>query len=254
MDQIGIDNIILLSAKKSKFSKNIIKYGIYSMMAGSFCSIGMAFAYSAGAGFYDSLGVSALYKLAIGIAFALSFTLIIFAGSELFTGNVLTMTIGSLTKEVSVFTAVKICTFCYTLNLIGAAIMGLIIAYSGALDGTSGHLILEACSVKTTLPFIKAFLKGFMCNVMVCLGIWMVAKIKSEVAKMIALVWVIAGFVTPGYEHSIANGGLFAMTAVLSIEQITISGVLANLIPVSLGNVFGGMFIAFVYWFAGKNE
>ena len=254
MDQIGINSVMQLATKKSKFSKKIVKYGVYSLMAGSFCSIGMAFAYSAGAGFYDSSGVSSLYKLAIGIAFALSFTLIIFAGSELFTGNVFTLTMGSLTKEINFLTAIKVCTFCYTLNLIGAALMGLIIAHSGALDGTSGHLVLEASTAKTTLPFMKAFLKGFMCNVLVCLGIWMVAKIKSEVAKMIALVWVIAGFVAPGYEHSIANGGLFAMTSVLSVDHITVSGILANLVPVSLGNVFGGMFIAFVYWFGGKEE
>ena len=254
MDQIGIDNIILSCMNKNNFSKKPTKYALYSIMAGCFCSIGMAFAYSAGAVFYDSASVYTLYKLAIGITFALAFTLIIFAGSELFTGNVFTMSMGVMAKKARVFSAIRVCTFCYIFNLIGAAAMGIIIAYSGSLDGTSGVLMIESCLVKTTLPFTKALLKGFMCNILISLGIWMMAKMKSDVAKMIAIIWVVSGFVTPGYEHSIANSGLFAMTSVLSTGQITLSGIVANLLPVTLGNILGGLFIAFVYWFGGKTD
>lgn len=254
MEHENLQTIAAAAAKKLRFFSNKWKYLLYAMLAGCFCSIGMAFAYSAGTGFYLSPAVSGLYKLAIGICFALSFTLIVFAGSELFTGNVMVMTVGVLNKTTKLAETVFMLIFCYLSNLAGAAFMAWLIASAGLVDGSVGELLIDASAAKMAIPFAQAFFRGVLCNIMVCLGTWMISKIKSETAKMIALVWVVAGFVTPGYEHSIANTGLFTMAALSSIQNPAISmmGAFSNMLPVTLGNIAGGVFVGVIYWASGS--
>lgn len=257
MENQNILSVASSAANKVNFFKTSKEqYAVYSIIAGCFCSIGMVFAYSAGAGVYGSQAFSSLYKLAIGISFALSFTLIIFAGSELFTGNVLVMTIGMLEKKITIFDTVKLLALCYAANITGAVLMGLLFASTGLLDSPMGKLLLEACKLKTQIPFMQALSRGILCNVLVCLGTWCVSKLKSESGKMIVLVWVVAGFVTPGFEHSIANAGLFTMAAFVpgSAGFINFQGILSNMIPVTIGNIIGGsMLVGLGYWFSGKS-
>jgi len=214
----------------------------------------MAFAYNAASGFYASPSLSGVSNLIMGIAFALSFTLITFAGSELFTGNVFVITVGALSKKITFKNAISILLFCYIGNLIGASIMGAIISMSGVMSNTAGEMLEAFCLTKISLPIHQLFLRGVMCNVLVCLGTWMASKIKSDIARMTALLWVVAGFVTSGYEHSIANAGLFTMNALSnSVPPDYIQGVLKNMCFVTLGNIVGGaLIVACGYWFANR--
>jgi len=255
MDQEALVNVARSAAQKVVFWRHTWQFVIYSAIAGAFCSIGMAFAYSVGAEFYFTPSLREFYKLGIGIAFSLSFTLIIFAGSELFTSNVFVMTTGLLCRSVSFREAVGVLALCYVSNLAGAAFMASVFAMTGLLDGHTGELLVTSTVIKMKLPFVQALFRGIMCNILVCLGHWAMSKAKSEVAKLIIIIWVVAGFVTPGYEHSIANAGIFTMafSAPMASSELIVSGIWTNLIPVSIGNLLGGaVFVAAPYWLASR--
>lgn len=258
MEQKGLDRIFALGEKKLKYSKNYGQYTVYAMLAGAYCTIGMALAYSAGAGAAASPGVAGMYKFVIGAMFTLAFTLIMFSGAELFTGNVMVMTVGLLGRKTRLGEASSLLCRCYFANLLGAALMGIVITATGLLNGTPfGDLIVESCAAKMTLAFWPAFFRGIMCNILICLGTWVFVKLENEVAKMIILFWVIVGFVTPGYEHSVANAALFTMGLFTpqKTEAVSLLGAVRNLVPVTLGNIAGGaVFVGLAYWFAGSEK
>jgi len=260
MEQTGLETVCQSAEKKLSFFKSKRRYFVYACMAGCFCSLGMALAYAMAGGFYASPALQGAYKLILGSTFTLSFTMIIFAGAELFTGNVFVFTVSTLSRRTALTDGVKLLVFCYLSNLLGAAVMGSMVAATGLLQGSMGDLLVTSAATKMALPFSQAFFRGVLCNILVCLGIWCVAKLKSETAKLIVLLWVVLGFAGPGYEHSIANAGIFTMallapqagSAGLTLAS-GLAGTLNNLVPVTLGNlVGGGLFVGWVYWFSGS--
>lgn len=131
--------------------------------------------------------------------------------------------------------------------------------FSGHLDMNNGAIAetyLKMADAKCNLPFMTAFFRGILCNILVCLGVWMAMGGKTITDKILAIVFPITLFVAAGFEHSIAN--LFIIPLGLLIKtfsdiQITtsflsISGMIKNLIPVILGNIIGGsVFIGLMY-------
>lgn len=257
MEQQGILAVSELSRRKAAFlSASFSRYFLYSVMAGVFCGLGMILAYSSGGAlnFYES--TRGLAKIVFGISFALSFTLIVYAGSELFTGDVLVMTVGVLKRAVRPKTALKLLGTVYLGNLCGATLIALLIGSTGLLDGemVGGYIVINT-ALKMSLPFWQAFSRGVLCNMLVCLAIWSTAKLRSEPAKMLILVWCVYGFCTAGFEHSIANMALFVMAfcSPLHTPDITLAGYLQNLIPVTLGNLAGGsVLVGLVYHLVGS--
>lgn len=255
MEDKGLGIVAANAKQKAAFSQNISQYFIYSSMAGACCALGMALAYSTGAGFYFTEALSGAYTLIMGIAFALSFTLIVFCGAELFTGNVMVMTVGLLTKAVPWRQFLRLLSICYIANLAGAIFFGWLIAASGILAGKTGQLLVASCAGKMALPFGQAMIRGLLCNMLICMGTWATAKLQSETAKMIVLVWVVLGFVATGYEHSIANTALFTMAALApqTTPAISLTGAVSNLLPVTVGNILGGsIFVGLLYWYSGR--
>lgn len=225
-------------------------------MAGGFCTLGMALAYMLGSEFHASEALAGAYKLIVGAAFAFSFTMIIFSGAELFTGNIFYMTVGFLSKKVKLSQAFALLLFCYFSNIIGAVIIGILFASTGLMNGLIGGFIVNSTVTKMALPFGYAFSRGILCNFMICTGTWACSKLKSEAAKMIIIFWVILAFVGTGYEHCVANAGLFAMAflAPQAVPEVSLIGAINNMIPVTLGNIAGGsLLVGWVYWFSGKN-
>jgi nitrite transporter NirC len=255
MEQEALQRVSLEAARKVDFYRHTLEFIVYSMIAGAFCSIGMAFAYSVGSAFFLTPALRELYRVAIGVSFSLSFTLIIFAGCELFTSNVFVMSVGTFKSSVEARDASALLLLCYFSNIAGAVLMAWIIAMTGLLAEHAGELMRISSAGKISLPFVHALFRGAMCNVLVCLGYWAMSKTQSETAKLIIIVWVVAGFVTPGYEHSIANAGIFAMafSAPATAQEITFTGALSNMLPVTIGNALGGsLLVGLPYAFSGR--
>lgn len=115
--------------------------------------------------------------------------LIVFAGTELFTGNVFVMTVGTLTKSVKLYSYIKLLSLCYIANFAGACLMAWIFASTGLMNGSVGDLIVYAGRTKMALPFKEAVFRGIMCNTLVCMATWATSKMKSEGAGMMILLW-----------------------------------------------------------------
>lgn len=250
MEQTGIGILDEILKNKLVFFKHKGRYFVYALLAGCYIAIGIAFSYSVGGALYASEALSGAYKIALGVTFALAFILIIFAGAELFTGNVLYMSVGLLSGRTRLREALALLGFSFAANILGIALFCGLYA-STKLPATTSALILETVSAKLGLSFAQAFSRGIFCNILVCLAVWMGAKLKSPTAKMLLYTWVMAGFVTPGFEHCIANAGLYTLAALLT--DVPLSAVLLNMLYVTLGNLAGGAFIGAAYYFvAGK--
>ncbi len=258
MEKFGVTKASENAIRKVNYFKSVPKqFFIYSLMAGVFCGLGMILAYSAGGSVMASEYTASFARIIFSVSFPLSFTLIVFAGSELFTGNVCTMSIGMLNKAVSVKDGIGLLLFVYIANFVGATLIALIIAASGSLENPlTANYIVDSCAIKMNLPFVQAFFRGFLCNVMVVLAVWIFPKMDSIPGKLIIIMWAVYTFCACGFEHSIANMALFimGMLSPFTTEEITFLGYINNMIPVTLGNILGGFAIAWVYYSVGNEK
>lgn len=243
-----------LAVKKRDFlNKSVIRYFMLSVLAGFYVGLGIVLIYSIG-GPLDVAQSPAL-KTVMGASFGIALTLVIFAGSELFTGNNMTMTIGLLSKTTSFKDLVQIWVVCYLGNLAGAlALSGLVVA-AGVFhcDGTIDPLIVKIALVKGTYPFWICFVKAFLCNILVCLAVWTSSRTDNDMAKIALIFWCLFGFIGSGYEHSIANMTVLGISAMIS-NTITVGHFIHNIIPATLGNLTSGVLLGAIYWYISNKD
>ena len=135
-------------------------------------------------------------------------------------------------------------------NLLGSLIMVIVAVYAGLLDGEVGITAKKIAEAKFNLGFSEAFFRGILCNMLVCLAVWLTFAARTVPGKILAIVWPISAFVALGLEHSIANMYLLPAGLAGGAEG-SLSDVMNNLIPVTLGNIVGGAGgVAFAYWTA----
>jgi formate/nitrite transporter len=224
-----------------------------SVLAGAFIAFGAMFFTVAVTG--NDLGFGPTRVLG-GVVFSLGLVLVLVGGAELFTGNVL-MVMGWAAGKVTTRALLRNWGFAYVGNFIGATAMAFFAAAGGlfALDsGAVGATARAVAEAKAALPFWGAFWKGVLCNTLVCLAVWLCFAAHSVVDKTFAIVFPISAFVALGFEHSIANmyfipAGALAGAFGGGLEAGAIRGLIANLVPVTLGNVVGGgIFVAATYY------
>lgn len=202
----------------------------------------------------------AISRVLGGVAFSLGLILVVVAGAELFTGNNL-LVMACVAGRISPSTMLKNFAVIFVANFIGAAGLALLVALSGHSKmggGAVGTTAISIAAAKCALPFAEAFFKGILCNVLVCLGVWVALAGRNVADKILAIVFPISAFVAAGFEHSVANMyfiplGLFlreSLTGSLAnIESLTWTGLVRNLIPVTLGNLVGGAgMVGLVYY------
>jgi formate/nitrite transporter len=140
----------------------------------------------------------------------------------------------------------------YLANLAGAVGTALMVHWSGTLALGAGDIAATAirfAEAKTTIPFGEAFFRGVLCNVLVCLAVWLCFAAHDVASKILAILFPISAFVALGFEHSVANMYLIPVAWLAGAQSITLAGFVTSLVPVTLGNVVGGgLFVAAVYW------
>jgi formate/nitrite transporter len=125
--------------------------------------------------------------------------------------------------------------------------------------GRIGLSILNTAVGKIQPDVITLFFKGILCNLLVCLAVWLAYAGRSVTDKIVALILPISAFIAAGFEHCVANmyflplAWLLAQTgnvpANFDASLITISGIVHNLVPVTLGNIVGGAgLVGIMYW------
>src|SRR5205823_2527424 len=146
-------------------------------------------------------------KLAMGVCFGGALTIVIFAGSELFTGSNLVLTLGVLSKKATMRDLASNWVWTWIGNLVGSVLVAAMVVGAGVFDNPPyvHDFVLNLVKTKMNLPPDQLFLRAVLANWFVCLGVWMAARIKDETAKIIMIWWCMFTFITCGYEHSIAN-------------------------------------------------
>ena len=240
------------------------------------------------AGFFIGIGAEAsslamhgisnvgLARTVAGAVFPIGLMLIVLLGGELFTGNCL-ISMAVYDKKAKLKGMIRNLTIVYISNFIGAALMAWMINNCGQLnfsDGGAGAFTIKVALGKVGIDPIQAIVSGILCNVLVCLAIFMAATAKDVAGKCIAIFFPIFVFVISGFEHCVANmyyipAGIFAAqnslyaakaTELYGITAEQLSGLnfgtmFSNLIPVTIGNIIGGMvFVGLLYWYLYRKK
>jgi len=241
---------------------------ILGILAGAFIAFAAEGSNMAAFNLFAKPETYGLGKVLAGAIFGTGLMLVLIAGGELFTGN--TMILGGvLDGKVKLSAMLKNWFFVYCGNFVGSVLLAYMMVHSGLFDSGAnvlGGVTIKIASYKVGLSFMSAFYLGIMCNMLVCLAVWMAYGAKDMVGKIFAIFFPIWLFITSGFEHSVANmyyipAGILAKenpswvaashlapAALANLNWRTF--ILNNLIPVTLGNIVGGsIFVAGIYWF-----
>lgn len=218
-----------------------------------------------------------LAKYLAGLIFPAGLIFVVIAGAELFTGNNL-ISVAVLSKKVSIKKYLYNLSMVWIGNLVGSIFISLLIFYSGQLEysgGLLGAYTIKVGVIKTNLTYTNLFTSGILCNILVCLAVWMSYAAKDIAGKSLVIFFPIWLFIASGYEHSVANM-YYISSAMLAasdsnflllaqsrfgitpdaLSNLSIYGMfIKNLIPVTLGNlVGGGFFVGAWYWWSHKKN
>lgn len=238
-------------AKITMLKNNPLGYFTASALAGAYIGFGILLIFTIG----GMLGNQPYTKVVMGLSFGIALSLVVIAGAELFTGNNFIMASGVFNKTIGVSDVIKLWAVCYAGNWVGAVLLSL--AFYGALGptGSVGQFIAAGAAAKMALPPLALFLRGVLCNILVCLAAWCGFRCKSDSGKLIMIFWCLFAFITCGFEHSIANMTLLTVSLLAPFEAaVSVSGYVYNLFFVTLGNIVGAvLFLAIPYGWIARN-
>jgi nitrite transporter NirC len=222
-----------------------------SALAGMYVGAAIVLIFTVGA--FASQDSPGMVKLLMGVCFGGALTIVVFAGSELFTGCNLVLPLGVLAGRATGRDLVSNWGWTWLGNLLGAGLLALIVVRSGIVSADPVRtFVLKLVQAKMTLPAEQLFWRAVLANWLVCLGVWMAVRVKSEPARILMIWWCMFTFITSGYEHSVANMcglllGLLQPHA--DFAGVTWAGYAYNLLLATAGNaVGGGVFVAGMYW------
>lgn len=230
------DYVTELSVTKATMS--VKRRFLLSFMAGLFIALG-------------SQGYLTIYSdlFLRAAVFPVGLMLIILVGGELFTGNCL-MTFGYLNKKFKIRNLVSSIMQVWFGNLIGSLAVVLLVYYSGMYKPESALAISIAtvAKAKVSLSFLQILLKGILCNILVALGVWFAYTAKDTTGKLLGCWFPVMLFVLCGYEHCVANMFFLPLGALVD-NSITVTQIIGNLIPSTIGNFIGGGLLLPILYF-----
>ena len=248
----------------SKSTNDPLRVFALSILAGSFIAFGAIFFTIVT---HDATGIAVgLMRLLGGLVFCLGLVLVIIAGAELFTGNNL-IVMAYVDNKVTMKQLLTNWLIVFIGNFIGALGILVLIYLSGHWQiggGAVGAKVLAIAHAKVEMTWMEAFTRGMLCNILVCMAVWLCFAGRTVVDKVLAIIFPITAFVAMGFEHSVANmyfipAGLLAkhqpelvqLVGNMNLDNLTINSFLFdNLLPVTLGNIIGGsVFVGLFYWF-----
>ncbi|HXV11357.1 MAG TPA: formate/nitrite transporter family protein [Burkholderiales bacterium] len=255
------------SAGAAKAGRDAIALVVLGLLAGAFIALGAIFmtVVLTGAGELP-WGVA---RLLAGLVFSLGLILVIVGGAELFTGDSL-MVVACASRRITPASLARAWSFVYIGNIGGALGTVALVFFAGQHGfggGAVGQTALAVASAKAALPTVPLFFLALLCNVLVCLAVWMSFGARSTTDKVLVIVPPIAAFVAAGFEHSIAN--MYLLPYGLAIKtwaapefwaaigqnaaaypELTAGAVLHNIVVATIGNLVGGsLMVGVVYWF-----
>lgn len=222
---------------------------IACMLAGAYVGVAILLIFTLGAQAPDEFR-----KLIMGGAFGLALILVVIAGAELFTGHTMIMSLRRYAGQGTWGETAGLLAVSWIGNLCGAALLvGLfVMAGGGGLLDHAQSLVMTAAAGKMNADASSLFARAVLCNWLVCLALWMSARVSSDSARCIVIAWCLLAFIACGFEHCVANMTLLLLAlAGPHTEAVSVAGLAWNLSWVTLGNIVGGaVFVAGAYWAA----
>lgn len=250
-----------------------------SILAGAFISLGSIFATTVAAGSISVSGADGalaystglpygITRLLTGLVFCLGLILVVVGGAELFTGNNL-IVMAWASKKVTTFALLRNWVIVYIGNFIGALGTAILMFFTKQYTFGSdsvGVAALRIAIAKSELGFVQAIALGILCNVLVCLAVWLTFSARTTLDKIASIIFPITAFVAAGFEHSVANMYFIPYALLIKLFDPTFIGRVSsklsnlellnlqtffinNLIPVTIGNIIGGaVLVAAIYW------
>lgn len=255
------------NAGVNKAQLNSFRTFALAVLAGAFIAMGAIFSTTATTG--GSTLPYGVVRILGGLTFSLGLMLVVIAGAELFTGNNLVI-MAWASHKVSTWQLLRNWIIVYFGNFVGSILTAYMMFLSKQYEFSSGALGLNALNIahaKSGLEFVQAIVLGIFCNALVCLAVWLCMSARSTTDRVLAIFPPISAFVAAGFEHSIAN--MYFIPVALFIKmgagpefwtQIGKTAAdfpnltwgnffLANLLPVTIGNIIGGaVMVGLVYW------
>ncbi len=249
-----------------EIAKNFVEIGIHKvklsafkmLFLGFFAGMFIGFAGIASTTASATIGNPSVAKLIGAVVFPSGMAMVLVAGSELFTGNNLII-IALLERKIKLSEMLKNWFFVFIGNFIGAAFVAVMVVYAhlpGLFDGALADKVVSAAMIRVDQTFVEAFLRGILCNILVCIAVWAAFAAKKVSGKLLMSFWPVMLFVLCGFEHSIADI-YFGVAGILTAGEYGIAAqgldwgsfLFRNLLPVTLGNIIGGAGIVGVgYW------
>lgn len=241
-----------LAATKLELVRTPGRFLVSGMLAGAYIGIGVVLMVCAAGPLVAA--EDGLAKLVSGVVFSVALTIVVFAGGELVTSAMMISTQGVLMRSIPPLRALGGMLAMFAANLLGSlAFAGLIVA-SRVLhaNAAAGRMLADMLAAKVAEGPVELFTRGILCNLLVCLAIWMAARVESEVAKMLLILAAITAFVASGFEHVVANMTTFGIGLFLGDPSASWATFGENLLWVGLGNlVGGGLIVGAGYWVIG---
>lgn len=233
-----VESISKYAKAKSDLAKNNPgKYFLRAIMAGFFIVIACILSQVAAAVLYQSY--PAFAKLTSSFLFSIAIILIVFVGGDLFTSNTLVLAMGVYNKACTVKDLLRVWIYSYIGNLIGTTFLGFLFYESGSSREILKEYYHSYVTAKLSAAPMELFIRGILCNFMVCLAIVIGVRLKTETGKIIVMFFVIMTFVLSGMEHCIANMGTFTIAALIN-GGLPMNLVATNLFYATIGNIVGG--------------
>ncbi|MDM8127838.1 MAG: formate/nitrite transporter family protein [Paraclostridium dentum] len=226
--------------KVNLLNSSRLKYIVSSAFAGLYVGIGILLIFTIG-GLLTSAN-SPMTKIMMGVSFAIALSLVVMTGSELFTGNNMVMTAGTLNKGTSTKDLIRVWVYSFVGNLLGSLLVAGLFVGTGLVNkGAVMEFFATTSLAKASLPFMDLFFRGVLCNILVCVAVMCSFRTNDDTAKLIIIFMCLFAFITSGFEHSVANMTIFGVALFSSaIKGATLMGAIYNLFVVTLGNIAGG--------------
>ena len=224
------------ATSKAHAARDLPRYLVSSALAGTYVGIAVVLLVSLSAPLVAS--GSAAAKLVQAAVFGIALTLVVFAGAELFTGNATVMLQGWWRRTVRPAEVALVCGASLIGNIVGSMLLALTVHAGGTLTGPGAALVGSITSAKDAAAGPQLFWRAVLCNMLVCLALWMAARTRSDTAKLAVLWWALLGFIGSGFEHSVANVTTFSLAALEG--SIGWGALVRNLAWTIPGNVVGG--------------
>lgn len=241
----------VISIGRAKSALRLDKLLVLSFLAGAYIAFGGLLAEVVGGGMPAvKIANPGLAKFVFGAVFPVGLMLVVIAGSELFTGNTALMVPSTLTGATSWVALASNWVWSFLGNLAGSVFVAYFLAYLTGLLAADPWLSCarEIAEGKVQLGFWALLLRGVGCNWLVCLAVWLAIAAEDVAGKILGIWWPIMAFVAIGFEHSVANMFFIPAGIFLGANVTWVQFLIANLLPVTLGNIVGGaLFVGAVY-------